>query len=54
MRRLIRDYVDHNAANHPAATYLVAPETGLTMSFGALRSANKPPVILERDLGRAG
>ncbi len=40
MRRLIRDHVDHNASARPAATYVVAPETGLTMSFGALRSAS--------------
>ena len=40
MRRVIRDHVDHQAATRPAAAYLVAPETGRTMSFGSLRSAS--------------
>src|ERR1017187_7334810 len=40
MRRVICDQVDHQAATRPAATYLVAPETGRTMSFGSLRSAS--------------
>lgn len=40
MRRVIRDYVDHQAQARPAATYLVAPETGRTLSFGSLRGAS--------------
>ena len=39
-RRVIRDLVDHQAATRPDATYLIAPETGRAMSFGALRSAS--------------
>ncbi|HEX7465091.1 MAG TPA: class I adenylate-forming enzyme family protein, partial [Usitatibacter sp.] len=32
--------MDHQAKARPDATYLVAPETGRTMSFGSLRSAS--------------
>src|SRR5260221_7963636 len=40
MRRVIRDYVDHRAQARPDAIYLVAPETGRTLSFGSLRNAS--------------
>jgi long-chain acyl-CoA synthetase len=41
MLRTIRARVDHQAQQRPDATYLVAPETGLTMSFGELRDASR-------------
>ena len=34
MLRTIRARVDHQAQQRPEATYLVAPEAVLTMSFG--------------------
>jgi acyl-CoA synthetase (AMP-forming)/AMP-acid ligase II len=40
MLRTIRARVDHQAEQRPDATYLVAPETGLKMSFGELRAAS--------------
>jgi long-chain acyl-CoA synthetase len=39
MQRTIRDYVDHQAASRPEATYLIAPEFGRTMSFAELQHA---------------
>jgi acyl-CoA synthetase (AMP-forming)/AMP-acid ligase II len=41
MLRTIRAQVDHQAQLRPDATYLIAPEAGLTMSFGALRAASR-------------
>jgi acyl-CoA synthetase (AMP-forming)/AMP-acid ligase II len=41
MLRTIRARVDHQAEQRPDATYLVAPEPGLTMSFGELRDASR-------------
>jgi acyl-CoA synthetase (AMP-forming)/AMP-acid ligase II len=41
MLRTIRARVDHQAEQRPDATYLVAPEPGLTMSFGELREASR-------------
>jgi acyl-CoA synthetase (AMP-forming)/AMP-acid ligase II len=41
MLRTIRALVDHQAEQRPDATYLVAPEPGLTMSFGELREASR-------------
>ena len=41
MLRTIRARVDHQAQQRPEATYLVAPEAGLTMSFGELRAASR-------------
>jgi acyl-CoA synthetase (AMP-forming)/AMP-acid ligase II len=40
MQRVIRNYVDQQAAKRPDATYLIAPETGRSMSFVALQSAS--------------
>jgi acyl-CoA synthetase (AMP-forming)/AMP-acid ligase II len=40
MQRVIRNYVDQQAAKRPDATYLIAPETGRSMSFAALRTAS--------------
>jgi acyl-CoA synthetase (AMP-forming)/AMP-acid ligase II len=40
-RRVIRDLVEHQAATRPEATYLIAPETGRAMGFGALRGASR-------------
>ncbi|MDP2810142.1 MAG: AMP-binding protein [Rhodocyclaceae bacterium] len=41
MLRTIRAQLDHQAAQRPAATYLIAPETGLAMSFLGLQSASR-------------
>ena len=41
MLRTIRARVDHQAAQRPAATYLIAPETGRAMSFFGLQSASR-------------
>ncbi len=41
MRRTLRHWVDHRAAESPDATYLVAPETGRTLSFGQLQRASR-------------
>ena len=38
--RTIRHWVDRRAAETPDATYLIAPETGRTLSFGGLRDAS--------------
>lgn len=35
--RTIRDYVDRRAAEQPGATWLIAPETGATMSYAQLQ-----------------
>ena len=35
--RTIRDYVDRRAAEQPDATWLIAPETGATMTFAQLQ-----------------
>jgi len=40
MLRTIRACVDHQAELRPDAPYLIAPETGLVMSFGELRAAS--------------
>ncbi len=41
MRRTIRDHVDRQAAERPDATYLIAPETGRTMTFRELQGASR-------------
>ncbi len=41
MLRTIRAHVDHQADLRPDATYLIAPETGLCMSFGELQTASR-------------
>jgi len=41
MLRTIQAQVDHQAALRPDATYLVAPETGRSMSFLGLQSASR-------------
>ncbi|MCX7147330.1 MAG: AMP-binding protein [Sulfuritalea sp.] len=41
MLRTIRARVDHQAAQRPSATYLIAPETGRAMSFLGLQSASR-------------
>ncbi|MCX7168076.1 MAG: AMP-binding protein [Rhodocyclales bacterium] len=41
MLRTIRAQLDHQAALRPAATYLIAPEAGLSMSFADLQSASR-------------
>ena len=41
MLRTLREYVDFQAQNRPQAIYLIAPETGLTMSFAELRRASR-------------
>ena len=41
MLRTIRAHVDHQAAQRPEATYLIAPETGCSMSFGQLQAASR-------------
>ncbi len=38
--RTVRHWVDRRAADTPEATYLIAPETGRTLSFGGLRDAS--------------
>ncbi|MFA4970180.1 MAG: AMP-binding protein, partial [Sulfuritalea sp.] len=40
MLRTIRALVDHQADLRPDAPYLIAPETGLVLSFGGLRAAS--------------
>ena len=39
--RTIRDYVDVRAAEQPAATCLIAPETGAVMTYGELQRASR-------------
>ena len=41
MLRTIRAHVDQQADLRPDATYLIAPETGLRMSFGELQAASR-------------
>lgn len=41
MKRTIRALVDFQASARPGATYLIAPETGLTLTFGQLQSASR-------------
>jgi len=41
MQRTIRDYVDHQAGERPDATYLIAPETGLSLTFARLQAASR-------------
>lgn len=41
MLRTLREYVDFQAENRPEAIYLIAPETGLTMTFAELRRASR-------------
>jgi len=41
MLRTIQARVDDQASRRPEATYLVAPEAGLTMSFGDLQAASR-------------
>ena len=43
--RTIRHYVDLRAAEQPSATWLIAPETGATMTYAQLQRDS-------RDLGR--
>ena len=37
----IRDYVDHQAQERPDAVYLVAPETGRTLTFAGLQRSSR-------------
>jgi len=39
--RTLRHYVDRRAAEQPEATYLVAPETGATMTYAELQRASQ-------------
>jgi long-chain acyl-CoA synthetase len=39
--RTIRDHVDHQASERPEAVYLVAPETGRTLTFAGLQRASR-------------
>ena len=41
MLRTIREYVDFQAAERPDAVYMIAPEPGLTMTFGELQNASR-------------
>lgn len=41
MLRTIRDYVDYQAAERPAAVYLIAPEPDLSMTFAGLQRASR-------------
>lgn len=41
MQRTIRDHVDHQAAVQPDATYLIAPESGRTLSFAGIQHASR-------------
>lgn len=52
MLQTIRDYVDFQAAERPHATYLIAPEPKLTMSFAQLQQASRKLThfLLERDI----
>lgn len=56
MQRTIRAWVDHQAAIRPQATYLVAPETGRSMSFGELQRASRrlTQSLLARGVPRGG
>jgi acyl-CoA synthetase (AMP-forming)/AMP-acid ligase II len=41
MLHTIRDYVDHQAQERPDAAYLVAPETGRTLTFAGLQRSSR-------------
>ncbi len=41
MQRTVRAWVDRRAAETPDATYLIAPETGRSLSFGGLQAASR-------------
>ena len=41
MLRTIREYVDFQAMTRPDAVYMIAPEPGLTMTFGGLQKASR-------------
>jgi len=41
MRRTIREYVDFQAAERPDAVYLIAAESGMTMTFAELQRASR-------------
>ena len=41
MLHTIRDYVDHQAQERPDAVYLVAPETGRTLTFAGLQRSSR-------------
>jgi long-chain acyl-CoA synthetase len=49
--RTVRAHVDHQAATRPEATYLIAPETGCTMTFGQLQRASRRLAASLRDRG---
>lgn len=41
MKRTVRSYVDHQAATRPDSIYLIAPESGQTMTFGELQRSSR-------------
>lgn len=49
--RTIRHHIDRQAAIRPEATYLIAPESGLAMTFGQLQSASRRLAISLRKRG---
>lgn len=51
MQRTVRSHVDHQAKTRPAKTYLIAPETGKTMSFGELQRDSRRLARALRDRG---
>ena len=52
--RTIRHYIDQRAREHPESTYLIAPETGATLTYARLRrdSAELTHQLLGRGLAR--
>jgi acyl-CoA synthetase (AMP-forming)/AMP-acid ligase II len=53
MQRTVRSHVDHQADVRPSKTYLIAPETGMTMSFGELQRDSRRLARVLRDRGAA-
>lgn len=51
--RTIRHLVDSRAAAQPAATYLIAPETGATMTYGQLQQSSRSLTAYLLGLGLA-
>lgn len=49
--RTIRDYIDQKAAEHPDKVFLLAPEAGLTLTYGQLR---RDSITLGKHLMRLG
>ena len=51
MQSTVRSQVDHQAAIRPDATYLIAPESGQTMSYGELQRASRRLASYLRERG---